>query len=88
MSETFEAMRAVYLERIHVVKCCIELELSNQRPIHLMPYGARPKARAFKNKEIEPMLADKVLETAQTEWAAPIFFAPKEDALLRFCVEC
>lgn len=36
--------------------------------------------------EIEKMLAQKVFEPAQTEWAAPIFFAPKKHGNLRFCV--
>lgn len=34
------------------------------------------------------MLSQKVFKTVQTEWAAPIVFAPKKDGLLRFCGHC
>lgn len=30
------------------------------------------------------MLAENVFKSAQTKWAAPIFFAPRKDGLLRF----
>lgn len=32
------------------------------------------------------MLALEVIEPAQTEWAAPIVSAPKQDGTVRFCV--
>lgn len=29
----------------------------------------------------------KILELAQTEWSSPIFFAPKNERTLRFCLD-
>lgn len=72
-----------HLGRINIAKHRIELE-PKSNPVHLAPYRAGPTVREFQVHEIEKMLSKKVNEPAQTEWVAPIVFAPMKDRSLRF----
>lgn len=43
--------------------------------------------KEFEKTKIDKILAENIIESAQTEWAAPIVFAPKKDRTLWFCVD-
>lgn len=36
---------------------------------------------------MKKQLKPRLFEPSITEWTAPVFFAPKEDAKLRFCID-
>lgn len=55
-------------------------------PAHLAFYLAGPKTFEFENAEIYEMLAENIIELAQTEMAATIIFVPKKDRTFPFCV--
>lgn len=83
-----QSMRNAHFGRISVAKDHIKLLEGSIEPVHSAPYGAGPKFREFEKFEIEKMLKDNKIEPAQTEWAALIVFAPKEDGCLGLCVNC
>lgn len=56
-------------------------------PIHSAPYRAGPKTSKFEKAEIDRMIAENVIDTAQTKWAAPIVVVLKKDETLRFCFD-
>lgn len=57
----------------------------NTQPVHSATYRAEPKTLELGKIKIDKMLKDNITEPAETEWAAPIVFAPKKDDSLRFC---
>lgn len=57
------------------------------KPIHAIPYSAGSKAREAEGEERDKMLAVKVIEAAQTEWASPIVVFQKKDRTLRFSAD-
>lgn len=87
MLSEFEHMWDRHLGRINAAKHRIELNDRNTAPVHSTPYRAGPKTRGFERVKIDKMLVGNIIEPAQTEWASPIVFAPKEDGTLRFCVD-
>ena len=72
---------------ISIAKHWIDLE-EGARPIYQQPYRAGHRARAIEKAEIGRMLEQGVIEPASAEWASPVFFIPKKDGTLRFCVDC
>ena len=82
----FQDMWSGHLGTIDAVKHRIELT-PGARPIHQAPYRAGHKAREIEKKEIDRMLAAKVIEEAQSEWASPVVLIPKKDGSMRFCVD-
>ena len=56
-------------------------------PAYQQPYRAGPKQRELEKAEIDKMLSLDVIEPANSEWAAPIVFAPKKCGALRFCID-
>lgn len=64
----------------------IELEQSKYRPIYSALYRADPKAREFEKQEMERILHMNVIKPAQTEWATPIMYLPRNDGPLRFWI--
>lgn len=56
-------------------------------PIHSALYRVGPKARQFEKNEIDKMFSERVVEAAQSEWAAPIVFEQKKYGSLHFCVD-
>lgn len=76
-----------HLGRIHATKYQREQNSEEVRPVHSAPYHTGPAARQLEKSEIEKMLEMNVIELAQTEWASPIVFEPKNDWSRRFCVE-
>lgn len=76
-----------HLGRKSTAKHRVELVDPNTPPVPSAPYRAGPKARELEKTEINKVLAENIIEPAQTEWASPIVFAPKEDGTVRFCVD-
>ena len=46
-----------------------------------------PKTRELEQFEIDKQLKAGVIEPSNSEWAAPVLFAPKKDGRLRFCID-
>lgn len=53
-------------------------------PIYSAPYRASPKTCAFKKKENNQMLREKVTEPAETKWASPVVLVPEKGGAPRF----
>ena len=64
----------------------IEL-IPDAKPSFQQPYRAGPAQRKLEEEEIKKMLDLKVIEPSNSEWAAPIVFAPKKDGSLRLCID-
>ena len=86
MLTDFDDMWSGRLGTINATKHHINVDPSAQ-PIYQQPYRAGPKAREFEKQEIDRMLAEKVIEPSDAEWASPVVFVPKKDGTLRFCVD-
>jgi len=82
----FEDMWDGHLGTISAAKHRIEVPVE-ARPVRGVPYRAGPRMRQVEKEHIEDMLAQKVIEPANSEWASPVVFAPKKDGSLRFCVD-
>lgn len=87
MLEEFETMLDGHLGRINIPKQHTDLEPSNQSPVHSRPYAVRRKATDFEIQEVKWMLAEKVMEPAQTEWADQMDSAEKTVGSPYFCIE-
>ena len=59
----------------------------NARPFKSPPFRAGPKMRELIDFEVNKQLKAGVIEPSQSEWAAPVLFAPKKDGKLRFCID-
>ena len=57
------------------------------RPFKSAPYRVGPKTRELEEFEVKKQLAAGVIEPSNSEWAAPVLFAPKKDDRLRFCID-
>lgn len=77
MLSEFESMWDGHLGRISTAKHRIELSDPNTAPVLSAPPHDGPKTREFERIEVDKMLAENVIEPAQTEWASPIVFTPK-----------
>lgn len=87
MMTKFQDMWDGHLRPIKAVKHHIYLPNPGVRSIHWAPYHAEPETRAVEKDENDSMLKLDVIGPAQTEWVAPIVFAPKRDELICFCVD-
>ena len=74
------------LVEINITEHRIKFQLGT-RPIRLQPYRKGPATRELAAKNLREMIEGDVIEPAQSEWASAIFFAPKKDDTLRFCVD-
>ena len=74
------------LGKISAVKHHINLT-PGARPFKSAPYRAGPKTRELEEFEVKKQLAAGVIEPSNSEWAAPVLFAPKKDGRLRFCID-
>lgn len=83
MLEEFQTISDGYIEQASVAKHYIELEPCSQRSIHLTPCRAGFRAKNFEIKEVEPILAENVIESARTEWGAVLILAPKKYGSVR-----
>lgn len=63
----FKLIRDGDLGRIRMAKFHIELFQPDTAPVHSAPYEAGPKQRKFKKAEINKMLTENIMESAQTE---------------------
>lgn len=75
-----------HLGRINVADHRTELFEDTAKPVHRILYRTGPKTREFGKNEIDEMLAQKVIEPAQTERTVPLLIAPKKVVTLRFYV--
>lgn len=62
----------------------LRVKILNQLTLH--PTGQSQNAREFEKADTDKKHLQTVIEPAQTEWAAPTFFASKKKGSLRFCV--
>ena len=74
------------LGNINITEHQIDL-IEGARPSKAAPYRAGPKTRQLEEFEVKKQLEADVIEPAQSEWAAPVLFAPKKDGKLRFCID-
>lgn len=65
----------------------IELLNDNVKPIHSAKYYEGPKTVKFEKIEMDETLKQKVIESAQAEWAATVVFKQKQDGKLRLFVD-
>lgn len=74
----FQTMWGGYLGRSKIAKHCMELLNHNVQPVHSAPFRACSKSMVFETVQIDKMIDQMFVELAQTELAAPLFFAPKK----------
>ena len=56
-------------------------------PIAQRPYRTALARREIVDKEIDKMLALKVIRPSRSSWASPITLVPKKDGSIRFCID-
>lgn len=76
-----------HLQKVIIGKHFIHWTPENTQPISCTPYRVGPKAQKFEKAKVKKMLLQKISESAQTEWTAPIVFALKKRGSLHFCVD-
>lgn len=76
---TFAAVWNEQLRRTCVSKNRIDLA-PGASPVQSAPYRAGPEVHKFQRSEIGRMLKQKVIATATTEWASPIFLLRRKTA--------
>lgn len=86
MLEEFECMWDSHIGRFESLKNIIELVSEYTRPIRSAPYRARPDAGTFEMDYVLKLVAQGIIEPAQTKWASRIVFASKKARSLRFWV--
>ena len=86
MLKKHESLWSGELGKINTVKHRIDL-VPGARPFKSAPYRAGPKTRELEEFEIDKQLKAGVIEPSNSEWAAPVLFAPKKDGRLRFCID-
>lgn len=74
------------LGEINVTEMRIDL-VPDARPFKSAPYRAGPKTRELERAQIDKQLKAGIIESAYSEWTAPVLFAPKKDGKLRFCID-
>ena len=57
------------------------------KPRQLPPYRVPEAHKAEVKKEIEEMLADRIIEPSASEWSSPMVLVKKKDGSLRLCVD-
>lgn len=84
----FPSMWDIYSGCSAAAKHRIGLLDHHTKPVHSPPYRAEPKTREFENVELDEMIKQKVIESAQAKLVAPIVYSPKNDRILRIYVGC
>lgn len=82
----YERMWDGRISEINIVKNRIDLA-PEARPHIKRPFRAASASRKFVSDEVQTMLEQGIIETAQSEWDLPVVVAPKADGSLRFCVD-
>lgn len=85
--EEIEKMWNCRFGQIHIAKTLNQIRVKTTKPVDYAPYRTVPKAREFERSNIYRMLEMKVVEPAETEWAAPTGLEPKNYGPFIFCVE-
>lgn len=85
--EHFKEMWNGYFGKIITATHRYKLSSPDARPNRAVPDRAGSKARRAEKKEIDKMLALKVIEPAKAEHDSSILLAPKKDRTPRFCIE-
>ena len=86
MLRKHESLWSGKLGEISATKHHIRL-IEGARPFKSAPYRAGPKTRELEEEEVRRQLEAGVIEPSNSEWAAPVLFAPKKDGKLRFCID-
>ncbi|XP_073962916.1 uncharacterized protein [Choristoneura fumiferana] len=63
------------------------IDTGDHTPISVPPYRLSPIKAEILKKEIEKMIAEKVIEPCSSPWAAPVVMVPKRDGSTRVCVD-
>ena len=63
------------------------IETGASSPIHLSPYRLPHAYREPVQRELEEMKAHRIIEPANSDWAAPMVIVKKKDGTLRLCVD-
>ena len=63
------------------------IDTGDARPIRQAPRRLSPCRRELVEQEIDKMLAQGIIETSDSPWAAPIVLVSKKDGTTRFCVD-
>ena len=86
MLKKHESLSSGELGKINTVQHRIDL-IPGARPFKSAPYRAGPKTRELEEFEIDKQLKAGFIEPSNSEWEAPVLFAPKKDGRLRFCID-
>lgn len=63
------------------------IDTGEHPPISVPPYRVPPGKKEIMRKEIDKMLAEGVIEEADSEWTSPVVLVPKKNGTIRFCVD-
>lgn len=80
----YASMYDGHLEQVSVTKYRVKLT-NETAPVYSNRYCVQTRQRQLGRDEVGETLKDNVAETATTEWASPIVFAPKKNCRLRSC---
>ena len=86
MLKQHEELWSGKLGEITATKHSIRL-IEGARPSQSAPYLAGPKTRELEKEEVRRQLEAGLIEESNSEWAAPVLFAPEKDGELRFCID-
>lgn len=64
-----------------------DIDVGGHPAIRQRSHRVSPKVQEAINTEVEKMLADKVIEPSQSEWASPIVMVLKPNGAYRFCID-
>lgn len=88
MLEEFKRVWDGHLECITVAKHTIDLSNNDIKPVHYAAYQAGLTTGKLTAAGIAQINTDKVIEWANTKWAAENVFPANKDGFLCFCVDC
>lgn len=64
-----------------------DIDVGSHPAIRQRSHRVSPKVQEAINAEVEKMLAEKVIEPSQSEWASPIVMVLKPNRSYRFCID-
>lgn len=76
-----------HLGQISTAKHMIEITPVQENSVHCAQYRTEAKVWEFGKFDINKMLKMKVMEQADTEWAAQIVIALEKNSSVRFCMD-
>jgi hypothetical protein len=63
------------------------IDTGDAEPIHCNPHRLAFHFRDHLKKELDDLLANKIIEPSTSPWAAPVTYVPKADGSWRLCVD-